>query len=71
MWFAHMGWIFWKSEYPRMPTIGREDLDRDPSQSLPQSLTRCPDYISVVRFQHRHYGEPTAHRGGSKLMVCV
>ncbi|KZW00434.1 hypothetical protein EXIGLDRAFT_604374 [Exidia glandulosa HHB12029] len=39
MFFAHMGWIFWKPSYPRMSSIGREDLDRDP----------------IVRFQHKYY----------------
>ncbi|KAH7097319.1 hypothetical protein BKA62DRAFT_774349 [Auriculariales sp. MPI-PUGE-AT-0066] len=39
MLFAHVGWIFWKTEYPRMRLIGREDLDQDP----------------VVRFQHKYY----------------
>lgn len=32
MLFAHMGWIFFKPSYPRMNTIGREDLDRDPGE---------------------------------------
>lgn len=38
--FAHMGWIFYKPSYPRMSSIGREDLDRDPSTS--NSLARSP-----------------------------
>ncbi|KAI0695641.1 hypothetical protein BC835DRAFT_1346080 [Cytidiella melzeri] len=38
MW-SHMGWIFFKPTYERMPLIERDDLDRDP----------------VVRWQHRNY----------------
>ncbi|KAM5535859.1 hypothetical protein V8D89_010477 [Ganoderma adspersum] len=39
LFWSHMGWIFYKSEYERMKTIERDDLERDP----------------VVRFQHQHY----------------
>ncbi|KAH7107209.1 hypothetical protein BKA62DRAFT_231536 [Auriculariales sp. MPI-PUGE-AT-0066] len=39
MLFAHVGWIFWKTEYPRMQLIGREDLEKD----------------AVVCFQHKYY----------------
>ncbi|TDL20996.1 hypothetical protein BD410DRAFT_323717 [Rickenella mellea] len=37
--FSHMGWIFYKPSYPKLSTIDRTDLERDP----------------VVRFQHKYY----------------
>ncbi|KAJ3550851.1 hypothetical protein NM688_g4984 [Phlebia brevispora] len=39
MLWAHMGWIFYKTEYERMALLDREDLDKD----------------KVVSFQHRYY----------------
>ncbi|GAA94643.1 hypothetical protein E5Q_01296 [Mixia osmundae IAM 14324] len=39
LFFSHMGWIFRKPSYPKMPLIERRDLDSDP----------------VVRFQHKYY----------------
>ncbi|KAL5494752.1 hypothetical protein ACEPAI_213 [Sanghuangporus weigelae] len=39
LFFAHVGWIFYKPKYEKMGTIDRDDLENDP----------------VVRFQHKHY----------------
>ncbi|KIJ53481.1 hypothetical protein M422DRAFT_25353 [Sphaerobolus stellatus SS14] len=37
--WSHMGWIFFKPSYPRLESIDKDDLERDP----------------VVKFQHRYY----------------
>ncbi len=29
LFWSHMGWIFYKSQYERMKTIERDDLERD------------------------------------------
>ncbi|TBU29820.1 fatty acid desaturase-domain-containing protein [Dichomitus squalens] len=39
LFWSHMGWIFFKSQYERMKTIERDDLEKDP----------------VVQFQHQYY----------------
>ncbi|THH03899.1 hypothetical protein EW146_g10319, partial [Bondarzewia mesenterica] len=39
LFFSHVGWIFYKTEYKRMVLIDRGDLEHDP----------------VVRFQHNNY----------------
>ncbi|CAG7854166.1 Acyl-CoA desaturase {ECO:0000305/PubMed:8538376}; AltName: Full=Delta(9)-desaturase {ECO:0000305}; Short=Delta-9 desaturase {ECO:0000305}; AltName: Full=Fatty acid desaturase {ECO:0000305}; AltName: Full=Stearoyl-CoA desaturase {ECO:0000305} [Serendipita indica DSM 11827] len=39
LFFSHMGWIFRKPTYTKLPLIEKDDLDRDP----------------IVRFQHKYY----------------
>ncbi|KAA1471400.1 hypothetical protein DENSPDRAFT_776372 [Dentipellis sp. KUC8613] len=39
LFFSHVGWIFYKPQYPKIDLIDRADLDRDP----------------VVRLQHRYF----------------
>ncbi|KAF9507343.1 hypothetical protein BS47DRAFT_1488891 [Hydnum rufescens UP504] len=39
LYFSHMGWLFRKPTYTRLPLVDRSDLDRDP----------------VVQFQHKYY----------------
>ncbi|KAH7338992.1 hypothetical protein B0J17DRAFT_659413 [Rhizoctonia solani] len=39
LWYAHLGWIFRKPRYERIPLIDKDDLEADP----------------IVRLQHRFY----------------
>ncbi|PWW76962.1 hypothetical protein C7212DRAFT_278864 [Tuber magnatum] len=41
LFFSHVGWIFYKTKYPKLPLVQKEDLDSDP----------------VVAFQHRYFLE--------------
>jgi len=41
LFFSHVGWIFHKTKYPKLPLVQKEDLCRDP----------------VVVFQHRYFLE--------------
>ena len=41
LFFSHVGWIFYKTKYPKLPLVQKEDLCRDP----------------VVLFQHRYFLE--------------
>ncbi|KAI5475934.1 hypothetical protein MNV49_000709 [Pseudohyphozyma bogoriensis] len=53
LWHSHVGWIFRKPNYPRMPLIDQRDLNVDPARDA--KLTEPALRRTVVRFQHRHY----------------
>lgn len=52
-----MGWIFFKSQYERMATIDRDDLEGDIgsymlSDAVDMPNSNCP---TVVELQHKYY----------------
>ena len=65
--FSHVGWLFFKSNYPKLYLIEREDLEKDPgsfNQYFDDPL-RVAVFVGhltttsllVVRWQHRYFGE--------------
>lgn len=56
--WSHMGWILYKPNYERMNLIDAKDLDTDKGEhpfiiAVRLRLTES----SVVRMQHKYYGE--------------
>lgn len=65
--FSHVGWLFFKPNYPKLYLIEREDLEKDPgsfNQYFDDPL-RVAVFVGhltttsllVVRWQHRYFSE--------------
>ena len=54
-WFSHMGWIFYKQHYTKLPSIDISDLTRDSGKNNTCKFDFTSFAFVVVRFQHQHY----------------
>lgn len=52
-----MGWIFFKSQYERMATIDRDDLEGDIGSYMLSDVAVMPisNGPAVVQLQHKYY----------------